>query len=169
VGVTDTSSLRGYPTRAKGELTQATKKALLRLGIVPPPLQVQIDIPDRCSLQCPTWSESVISASAEELPPEQWREVLRNIRAVPLLGEVSISRGQPFARPDTLRILEATKALGLRAVLLPNGWAVDGKGLRRLEEIGVDRLMVSLNRIQESVHMIAVPDPSCERILRLLI
>ncbi|MGD2146583.1 MAG: hypothetical protein PVH41_07820 [Anaerolineae bacterium] len=95
--MTDTSRLRGYPTRAKAELTQATKKALSRLGIVPPPLQVQLDITDRCNLQCPTCSKSMVPASAEELPLEQWLEVLHKIRTVPLLGEVSIGGGEPFA------------------------------------------------------------------------
>ncbi|MGD2146584.1 MAG: hypothetical protein PVH41_07825 [Anaerolineae bacterium] len=69
-----------------------------------------------------------------------------------------------------MKFLEAAKALGLRVVLLTNGWAVDGNGLRRLEEIGVDRLMVFLNSIRESVHDDARARPgSFERILQLLI
>jgi MoaA/NifB/PqqE/SkfB family radical SAM enzyme len=151
-GMMKARHLKGAVNQLRGEVTQAAKRTLLGLGIVPPPLRVQLDITDSCNFRCPTCSKSGISPSPRELQLDQWRRVLREIHTVPLLREVSISGGEPFTRPDIFEILEIAKGLGLRVVLLSNGWLVDRHRLRRLEELGVDRLMVSLNSLQESVH-----------------
>jgi len=119
---------------------------------VPPPLRVQLDVTDKCNFHCVMCSKAAVPPSPRELTLDQWTTALDRIRTVPLMREVSISGGEPFTRPDILEILKKAKALGLRVVLLTNGWLVHRDNLRRLKEIGVDRLMVSLNSLRESAH-----------------
>jgi MoaA/NifB/PqqE/SkfB family radical SAM enzyme len=142
---------------------------MLRLGIVPPPFRVQIDITDGCNFCCPMCSKHEGPPSPQELQLDGWAEVLRKIKDVPLLREVSISGGEPFTRPDIFEVLRLAKGAGLRVVLLSNGWFIDHDAIRALEQMGVDSLMVSLNSLQEAVHDDSRGrSGSYERIMRLI-
>ena len=162
-------SLRGTLNRFRGDVTQASKRAMLRLGIVPPPFRVQIDITDKCNFRCPTCSKWRTAPSTEELELYEWKAVFEKIRDAPLLREISISGGEPFARPDILKILELAKQQKLRVVLISNGWFVNAGVFQQLEEVGLDRLMVSLNSLEEFAHDRSRATPgSYERIIQLI-
>ena len=105
-----------------GNATQMSKRAMLHLGVVPPPFRIQIDLTDRCNFRCPTCSKWRAESSTRELELHEWKTVFAVIRDVPLIREISISGGEPFMRPDVLRILELAKQQELRTVLISNGW-----------------------------------------------
>lgn len=134
------------------EAIQVSKRAMLRVGFVPPPFRIQIDITDRCNFRCPTCTKWKASQSTRELRTDEWRTVFEKIRNVPLLREVTIGGGEPFTRKDIFDILRFAKRQDLYTVLISNGWLVDGYVLEKLARIGVDRLMVSLNSLSETVH-----------------
>ena len=129
-----------------------SKRAMFRLGIVPPPFRISIDITDRCNLRCPTCSKWRRPPSTEELSLDQWKLALERLRGVPLLREIAIAGGEPFTRPDCLRIIEHAKTQGFRTLLISNGWFVDEEHLRMIEGVGLDTLMISLNSLVRSVH-----------------
>jgi len=133
-------------------MTQKAKQVMLRLGVVPPPFQIQIDFTDSCNFRCPTCSKWKVPASPEELDLDAWSRVLARIGDVSLLRKISVTGGEPFMRADLLAFLELAKQQRLEIVLITNGWFLDGATLERLESVGVDRLMVSLNSLRESVH-----------------
>jgi hypothetical protein len=54
--------------------------------------------------------------------------------------------------PDVFEILGLAKQQELRIAVMSNGWSVGEKVLKRVEDIGVASLMISLNSLQESVH-----------------
>jgi len=147
-----TYKLRQSLTRRRREMTQKAKQAMLRLGVVPPPLQIQIDLTDACNFRCPTCSKWMVRPSPDELDLAAWQQVLAKIGDVPLLRKISVSGGEPFARADLLPFLELAKQQGLEIVLITNGWFLGGDTLDRLEATGVDRLMVSLNSLSGAVH-----------------
>ena len=144
--------LRGTVNRAWGDVTQMSKRAMHRLGIVPPPFRISIDITDRCNFRCPTCSKWRGAPSREELALDEWKLAFEKLRGVPLLREIAIAGGEPFAHPDIFEILELAKQQGLRIVLISNGWFVDAEVLKRVGDIGLDCMMVSLNSLLESVH-----------------
>jgi len=147
-----TGKLRGAANRARGDATQMSKRAMLRLGIVPPPFRVSIDITDRCNFQCPTCSKWHHPPSPEELSLDQWQLVLDRLRGVPLLGEIAIGGGEPFVRADVLQVVELARERGFRTHLISNGWLVDESLLRDAEQAGLDTLMISLNSLTASIH-----------------
>jgi len=71
---------------------------------------------------------------------------------VPLLREITIGGGEALIRKDIFDILRFSKKQDLYTVLISNGWRVDRYVLEQLARIGVDRLMVSLNSLKETVH-----------------
>ena len=147
-----TYKFRQSLTRLRREMTQRAKLAMLRLGVVPPPFQIQIDFTDACNFRCPTCSKWMVRPSPDELGLDAWRQVLARIGHVPLLRKISVSGGEPFARADLLPFLELAKQQGLEIVLITNGWFLGGDTLDKLESTGVDRLMVSLNSLNAAVH-----------------
>ncbi len=125
---------------------------MLRVGFVPPPFRIQIDITDRCNFRCPTCTKWNAAPSKRELKTHEWRTVFEKIRNVPLLREVTIGGGEALMREDIFDILRFAKKQDLYTVLISNGWRVDGYVLKQLARIGVDRLMVSLNSLRETIH-----------------
>jgi pyruvate-formate lyase-activating enzyme len=164
-----TGKLRGTANQTRGNVTQRSKRAMLRCGIVPPPFRISIDVTDRCNLQCPTCSKWRQPPSREELDLEQWKLVLDRLRGVSLLGEISIGGGEPFMRTDLFQIIESAKERGFRADLISNGWLVDESVLKELEGIGLDTMMISLNSLSPSIHDASRDRQGChERIMELI-
>jgi MoaA/NifB/PqqE/SkfB family radical SAM enzyme len=164
-----TDRLKAVLGQFHGRATQGAKRAMLALRLVPPPFRIQIDVTDRCNFRCPTCSKWKAPPSAGELEAEQWKRVLDRVRHAALLREISISGGEPFARPDLLEILALAKGHRLRVVLVSNGWFLDEDVLRELEEIGLDRLLISLNSLEREVHDESRATPgSYDRIMRFI-
>ena len=146
------SSFRGGLDQFLRDSTQISKRIIQRLGIVPPPLRISIDITDLCHLRCPTCSKWKATGLTRELSLHEWKLIFKKIRRVPLFREIAISGGEPFTRSDIFEILAFAKQQGFRIVLISNGWLVNEKVLKQLEYIRVDSLMVSLNSLRDSVH-----------------
>lgn len=144
--------LRGTANRTWGDVTQMSKRAMLRLGVVPPPFRVSIDITDRCNFQCPTCSKWHHPPSPEELRLDEWRSILDRLRGVPVLREIAIGGGEPFVRADVLQVVALAEERGFRTHLISNGWLVDEGLLWDVEQAGLDTLMISLNSLTASVH-----------------
>jgi MoaA/NifB/PqqE/SkfB family radical SAM enzyme len=155
-------------SRLRG-MAQVAKHAMLRIGLVPPPFRIQIDVTDRCNFRCATCSKWKTTDASGELTADQWAEALRSLRGMTLLKEVAISGGEPFLRKDLLDIVGAAKREGLFVVVISNGWLLDGEALERLGRLGVNRLMVSLNSLRAEVHDASRKAPgSDERLMRLV-
>ncbi len=155
--------------RCRGDATQAAKRMMLHLSLVPPPLRISIDITDRCNFRCPTCSKWKSGFSHKELDTHTWKSVLKKVRNVPFFREISIGGGEPFTRPDILEILTFAKLQKLTIAVISNGWFVNRDMLGQLDDIGVDHLMVSLNSLKESVHDESRAAPgSFNRIMEIL-
>jgi sulfatase maturation enzyme AslB (radical SAM superfamily) len=162
-------SPQGLLRQLRGDATQLAKRALLRLRLVPPPLRIVLDVTDRCNFRCPTCSKWRRESAREELSLAEWELVLDKIGSVPIMREAAISGGEPFMRRDMFDLLELVKGRGLRIVMVSNGWFLDERGLARLEEIGVERLILSLNSLRSEVHDASRGTPgSHERIMQFI-
>ncbi len=144
--------LKATLNRYRGDVTQTSKRVMLNLGFVPPPLRITIDITDRCNFQCPTCSKWKADNATNELGTNEWKTAIEKITNLSLFKEIVISGGEPFTRPDIIEILEFAKKKNFTVGVISNGWLVNKKILKRLNEIGVDSLMVSLNSLKESAH-----------------
>ena len=134
------------------ETVQLGKRAMYLMGIVLRPFRVQIDVTDGCNFRCPTCLKWIPTMSDNELDIKEWERIFGKIRDVPLLREVTICGGEPFTRPDIIKILELAKSNKLYTVVVTNGWYQNDAMMQQLYDMGVDRLMVSLNSLKESIH-----------------
>jgi MoaA/NifB/PqqE/SkfB family radical SAM enzyme len=134
------------------DAAQRLKRTLLRTGLAPAPFRVKVAVTDRCDFHCPTCSKWKGARLGEELSAEQWKAVFHRLRGLPLMNEMTIGGGEPFARPDILDILRSAKGEGFYTVVISNGRNITPDTLRDLDRIGVNRLIVSLNSLREAVH-----------------
>jgi len=132
--------------------TQAFKRILHWLRIVPPPLRLLMDVTDVCNLQCPTCSKWKGTDPAEGLDSAQWKNAIDRLAGVSLFRDITISGGEPLLAPGIFEILNHLKRARFRVTLISNGWLVSPEVLEKLEEAGLDSLMVSLNSLREDVH-----------------
>lgn len=56
----------------------------------------------------------------------------------------TITGGEPFTRPDIWEIFECIKETGISLSIATNGLLLDEKKVKRLKEVGVDRVQISL-------------------------
>lgn len=125
--------------------------ASLSAGTKPPLLRcVKIKLTSRCNLRC-VMCKYGHTRSEQALPTRRWRQVLGEARE---LGcrKVHFSGGEVFLRPDFLDLVEHAIGLGLKVNLTTNGTLVTKAAARRLAELGVNGVSISLDGPTRKVH-----------------
>ncbi|MHB0858652.1 MAG: radical SAM/SPASM domain-containing protein [Anaerolineae bacterium] len=145
-------TVRGLLGWAFEDATQCARRMLQRAGVTAAPLRISIDVTDHCNLRCPTCDKGKMPSGQPELRAEQWDQVFRRISHLPLRREIALGGGEPLTRPDIVEIVASARCHGLRVALITNGWNADAQSLQRLEQAGLNSLMVSLNSLCPAVH-----------------
>ncbi len=135
-----------------GDAAQHLKRTLVRANLATVPFRIKAAVTDRCNFRCPTCLKWQGARPQEELSAAEWKTIFQRLRRLPLLNEVTIGGGEPFARPDIFEILGSAKAEGFYTVAISNGWNITPDTLRELGRLGLNRLIISLNSLRESVH-----------------
>jgi MoaA/NifB/PqqE/SkfB family radical SAM enzyme len=87
-----------------------------------------------------------------------FRRLLGDLRALGGTRQVDlVGIGEPLLHPDCLEMAAAVKEAGFRLGLATNGSLLAGEKARRLAEIGVDKLHVSINSGSEEVYQAVHP------------
>lgn len=99
----------------------------------------------RCNLRCVhCYSQSADRDFGNELTHDEGLALLDDLAqfGVPV---VLFSGGEPLLRPDILPLAERAAALGMRAVISTNGTLIDAAMARRLRDVGLSYVGVSLD------------------------
>ena len=129
---------------------------------------LQLHVTERCNLRCAHCYQE--AQPREELPfhdllkvVEQFKELLDLWRqeaiGLPVHGQVTVTGGEPFVRPDIMAILEALAAEGesLRLAILTNGTFIDAGVACRLAELDPAFVQVSIDGARETHNRIRGP------------
>ncbi|MHC5035123.1 MAG: radical SAM protein [Planctomycetota bacterium] len=117
---------------------------------------LQLHVTERCNLRCAHCYQD--NAPNDELPlrdllaiVEQFKELLELWRqeamGLPVRGQVRVTGGEPFVRPDFMDLLEALSADGEQVTfaILTNGTLVDAAVARRLAELAPAFVQISID------------------------
>lgn len=112
-------------------------------------LSAEIALTNRCNENCRHCL--VVRKTARSLPLPVVRSLLRQLRR---LGarEVHITGGEPLMYRALFDVLKTAKSLGLRVKLITNGSLIDRAVCRRLRQLRVDEVQVSLYAADAPVH-----------------
>jgi MoaA/NifB/PqqE/SkfB family radical SAM enzyme len=118
---------------------------------------IQWHLTERCNLKCKHCYQegrkvqelsrqqifAVIDEIAEML--QAWRETY----GIEFQPSFNVTGGEPFLRPDFFELLERMAAIGFEIYVLTNGTIITAERARRLAELKVDGVQVSLEGPQE--------------------
>ena len=117
------------------------------------PELLEIDLTNFCNLDCiGCWNHSPLMGEKRMRGEEKQRRLplemlLKLIDDAAMLGakQVQLSgAGEPLCHPDALRVIERIKERRLECTLITNGTLLTDKTVRRLIELGLDHLTVSV-------------------------
>jgi MoaA/NifB/PqqE/SkfB family radical SAM enzyme/class 3 adenylate cyclase len=91
-----------------------------RLGDVPAPLCVQLQVSSRCSTHCVMCDHHRPQATANDLSVPEWKKVFRSLAKFGVQA-VIFSGGEPLMNPELPALLQAADDSGLSVGLLTNG------------------------------------------------
>jgi AdoMet-dependent heme synthase len=119
---------------------------------------IQWHLTERCNLKCrhcyqegagqvPELSRAQVFRVIEEIARmlQDWRQAY----GIDFQPSFNVTGGEPFLRPDLFEILEAMAAIGFEIYLLSNGTCITGERARRLAELGVHGVQISLEGPRE--------------------
>ncbi len=144
------------------------------------PNSITVELTFRCNLSCQMCPldvprvmynrsnpEHVAARKREELTTE---EVLALVDDVAQMGvkNITLTGGETFLRTDVFQILERIKARGLSVCVNTNGWFLTKAHARRLVEMGVDALSISVDGPNETHDVVRRREGSFKRILESL-
>jgi radical SAM protein with 4Fe4S-binding SPASM domain len=116
------------------------------LGI---PLSVHLDITWRCNERCVHCY--LDHEGKDEMTVAEIKEALRQIKESGTLF-ISISGGEPLLRRDCFEILEYARALRFSVKLKTNATMIGEKEAKRIHELGISEVQISLYSHQAEVH-----------------
>ena len=110
----------------------------------------KIKITSRCNLRC-VMCKYWQTTGEETLSSDRWREVFAELAD---LGcrKIHFSGGEVFLRKDFLDLVDDSIRRGMRANMTTNGTLVDKGQARRIADIGVHGVSISLDGPKPSVH-----------------
>jgi len=115
------------------------------------PTQVHLCPTDRCNLtcrQCDIWRIS----PGPELTTTDWKRVLDELADLIGHGALNFAGGEPFLRPDLPELIEHGVKLGFEVSANTNGLLIDEELVRRLHDLGLDILYLSLDGARAKTH-----------------
>jgi len=110
----------------------------------PGPLWLLAELTYACPLQCPYCSNPVDFARIKnELDTDAWIRVLREARELGA-AQLGFSGGEPLIRRDLEVLVKEGRRLGYYTNLITSGVGMDAKRVRRLSDVGLDHIQLSI-------------------------
>lgn len=117
------------------------------------PKILEVDLTNRCNLNCVgCWNHGFEMGDAR-WTGEMFRRTLPTKTVLATIDEAAAAgattvqlsgAGDPLLHPDFLKVLERIKSHGLRCMVITNGTMLTTKIMRRMVELGLDSLTVSV-------------------------
>lgn len=122
------------------------------------PEAVTFELTYGCNLRCVHCYNPTHRVMPEELTTTEVTSILHQVAELGVL-HLTFSGGEPFTRPDLSDILLYARRLGFVLHILTNATRVTPKATEVLEEVGVNRIMVSMYGATEPTYerMTGVP------------
>jgi Fe-coproporphyrin III synthase len=134
----------GDVLRYHGRRAQDLPSHLLQFSADKKPVVVW-NVTKRCNLKClHCYAQATATGAPDELNHAEGLDLLRDFKdfGVPV---VLFSGGEPLMRPDLFDLVEQTVAHGMRAVISTNGTLINREMAKRLKDLGLSYVGISLD------------------------
>jgi radical SAM protein with 4Fe4S-binding SPASM domain len=127
------------------------KNALARARRRLVPASVLLTITHRCQLACSHCYEAEHGASAQELSFEEWVQLFDELALLGTL-ELTFTGGEALLRPDALLLMAEARRRQFAITVFTNGGPITPEVARRLRELRVMGVEVSLHAAHAALH-----------------
>ncbi|MDA0190070.1 MAG: pyrroloquinoline quinone biosynthesis protein PqqE [Proteobacteria bacterium] len=124
----------------------------LRLDGDGKPLWLSLELTYRCPLKC-SWCNNPLDFedySANELSTEEWKQVLRDARAIGAL-QLGFTGGEPLMRDDLEELVAYADSIGFYTNLITSGIGLTEERLLALKAAGLKQIQLSLQAIRSEL------------------
>jgi len=137
--------------------TRGVKHTVRAFASTKHPVLVHIVPMRRCNLACTYCNE--YDKTSDPVPID---EMLRRIDKLAALGSsvITISGGEPMMHPEIFEIIARIRHHGMIAGLISNGYYFQVKKIKKLNEVGLDYLQISIDNV--------TPDEVSKKSLKVL-
>jgi MoaA/NifB/PqqE/SkfB family radical SAM enzyme len=124
--------------------------------------KVHLEITTECNLDCKMCIRQVWRESLRSMAQETFDAFVGQLRDIPTIHTVQFGGfGEPTAHPRFLEFLLAVKEAGCRAELVTNGVGLTSDVLKKLIDLGLDLVVVSLDQANHSGNGVLHYEPDC--------
>ena len=116
------------------------------------PLDVICEVTYICNLACPTCFRWTSKPDEHELTREEWKGVIRKLKAWLGSFNLTFTGGEPFLRKDLLEIFKFATDNGIVTGVVSNGSLIDKALAKEIVASGLDGLCLSLNSLKRHIH-----------------
>lgn len=102
-----------------------------------------------CNARCVHCSSDAAKKLPGELTTAEAKDLFNQFAEAGVF-DVAVSGGEPLTRRDLFEVMEHARSLGIRLGLGSNGTTIKRETVRRLMELGLDRLQISLDGLKET-------------------
>jgi tungsten cofactor oxidoreducase radical SAM maturase len=120
---------------------------------LPDAKKLYIEVTTACNLNCHTCIRHSWVASNANMSMDIFQKILDSLPGLPQLERVVFtSFGEPLVHPKIFDMIAAIRGYGLDVTLGSNGILLSEKVARKLVDLGVDLLMVSIDGVKPEVY-----------------
>ncbi len=116
------------------------------------PLYVQVDITNKCNLNCAYCYNKDVNYDSE-LSDEQLLDIINQIKdkVKPLF--VTFSGGEPFVRKEILfNLIKILKESDIEVFINTNGTLIDKEIAKKIGELGIDKVNINVDSLDKEKH-----------------
>jgi MoaA/NifB/PqqE/SkfB family radical SAM enzyme len=108
--------------------------------------RVYVEITNKCNLNCATCMRNVWDVQYGNMSAETFKRILSGLKGLPKKPELFFGGyGEPLSHPNCLDMIEQAKKAGHSVSLITNGILLTEQVTRRLIDLRLDKLWVSLD------------------------
>jgi MoaA/NifB/PqqE/SkfB family radical SAM enzyme len=118
------------------------------------PIQITLDITDRCQMRCITckkWHTKHADVIHKEFSTQEWKDIILKLRTWLGAGfSLFFSGGEPFLREDIFELIEYASSLNVCSMSLTNAFSISHL-YERIIDSNLKSINISLNSIQNPI------------------
>lgn len=109
---------------------------------------VYLEVTHSCNLRCIHCYKTAGDALPQELDTEKWEIIIHELAALGVFA-ASVTGGEPFMREDLFDILTCLTENTIGITLFTNGTLLTEENVKKLKEIGLEKIVVSVDGMKE--------------------
>ena len=130
----------------------------------PYPPYIEIEVTTRCNLRCIMCEHTYWNEPNRDMSFEEFKGIVDQFPKLKWIGLTGI--GESFINKDFMKMLRYVKSRNIFVELYDNFFLIDEKVARSLVEIGVDRILVSLDAATKETYEAIRVGSNFERVLK---